>query len=220
MSHYRIEDWVDFVRGLGEVSQTAAMKGHLAAGCPECATIVARLQRTAAGLTADAARPVPEAVVARARAVFQPAQAPWATGQRLSRLLAELVFDSWSAPAPAYAGIRGSLGTRQLSYRAGDVRLDLSVEPVPKSPRLLFTGQVHGKPAGNSMTVKILCGERTVSESTTSEFGEFALESPNAIRLSLHIENLRGGFGIMVPLTPLLTAALDTPTTELPENKK
>lgn len=219
MSHFRIEDWADFVRGLGEPPRLAAMEGHLAAGCPECAQIAGRLRSTAVVLAADAARPVPEAVVARARAIFMPSQAPHPSG-RLARLLAELVFDSWSDLPLAAAGMRGMGGTRQLSYRAGDVRLDLSIEPVPKSPRLLFTGQVHGQFAGKQMTVRVVCGDRTVAESETSEFGEFALESPNAIRLSLHIENLRGGLGMIVPLSPVLNAGADSPASHVPKENQ
>ncbi|MCC6537469.1 MAG: hypothetical protein IT162_07975 [Bryobacterales bacterium] len=218
MSHFKIEDWADFVRGLGEPAHKAAMEGHLAAGCLECAGIVGRLRSASAVLAAEAARPVPETVLARARAIFSPSQAPLPSG-RLASLLAELVFDSWTTPGLVPAGVRGMSGTRQLSYRAGNLRLDLSIEPAPKSPRLLLTGQVHGRRTGNEMRVKVVCGDRTVAESATSEFGEFALEAMQHERLSLHIENLRGGLGIIVSLTPLFSAGGDPPATNSPEKK-
>ena len=70
--HYDVPEWTDFVRGLGDDAQRAAMQQHLSAGCARCGEFVATLQRFAPIASTETQYEPPEEAVRRAEALFQP----------------------------------------------------------------------------------------------------------------------------------------------------
>ena len=200
MKHYSVEQWVDLVRGVASPDAGLAMRQHLSEGCADCAATATRLRFAAETLSGDASRPVPESVIRRARAVFQPTRRP-----SLVQVIADLLFDSWTQPA--LAGVRSTAdATRQLSYRAGELRVDLSIDAVPRMAKVLLTGQLRPErgEAGRFL-VRAMSGSRALAETVTNEFGEFSLEAPASAQLSLHLEDTPGGLGVVLPLAHIIT---------------
>ena len=79
--HYDVPEWADFVRGLGDDAQRAAMRQHVSAGCARCGEFVATLQRFAPIAASEAQYEPPAEAVLGAEAVFQ----PQASTKRVSR---------------------------------------------------------------------------------------------------------------------------------------
>ena len=200
MTHYAIDQWADFSRGLLAREQFLQMQDHLHSGCPTCrhlSDFTARLTHTCAAL---AAHPVPESTLRLARAIF-PVQVH-DRPQRGNRLPVELIFDSFLAPSPV--GLRASwqVGWQGL-YRAGDCSIDLRIEPELNSSRAAVIGQVtnHVMPEfemGN-LPVCLRAGKLVVAETLSNRFGEFQLEYDQQTPLKLCIA-LRDSKFIQVPL--------------------
>jgi hypothetical protein len=100
-----------------------------------------------------------------------------------------LVFDSlWQ---PALAGVRsGAVAPRHLLYRAGEVSIELVLEPEPPSERVHITGQVSSsgskQPAFAQVPIVLHTSNAKVVEATTNPLGEFQLgfEPQEGLRIS------------------------------------
>src|SRR5207237_3771335 len=104
MTHYAMEQWVDFSRQLVNPEERDRMIDHLATGCPECSRIsslTARLVVTCGNLREIE---VPVYALRMARAIFpiRMSERP----KRGNRLPIELIFASFLVPAPA--GLRST----------------------------------------------------------------------------------------------------------------
>jgi hypothetical protein len=105
-----------------------------------------------------------------------------------------LVFDSlWQ---PALAGVRAALNSaRQVIYHAGEVRIEMRVEPEPRSERVHVAGQVSDTAKRGEgiadMPVIVSSDERTLTSALTNQFGEFhATFVPEAgLRISFGVVN-------------------------------
>ena len=201
MKHYGIEEWVDFARGLSDPAQTGEMREHLAASCSECVPVAdffRKFDETARGMEQVS---LPDRVIKAAKAIF-PVYKP-ANARALVRLTAELVYDSFLAPAPA--GLRSSwqMGWQRL-YRAGDCSLDLRIEPELRSSRTAVIGQIsnHTAPEDcmSDVPVCLKSGRLVVAETRSNQFGEFQLEYEQQGRLQLCVFLDGGTKSIQVPL--------------------
>ena len=170
----------------GEVDATAgtAISGHIAA-CAECDGVVARYRLVQGVLRADDAAEPPPALVTRAKALFagtpnpDPAPRPDVL-LPLRRVIAELVFDSGAALAPAMAGFRGT-GDRHLTYVAESVQIDLRVRPPEgREGAWRVMGQVDAEKLVPATPVDMVrAGENeAVVRATTDEHGMFDLAAP------------------------------------------
>jgi len=202
MTHFSLEDWVDFVRGVGDATARASMAAHLATGCARCTRATEMLRRTARVMTADAQIDVPEHAVRRARAVFTPERKD---PMRLPRIAARLMFDSALAPAPV--GLRAAeQPTRRALFHAGSFFIDLRFEREPGSPVLSLVGQLASRqgdatePGG--VPILLTAGKAVVARATTNRFGEFQLEYQPAPHLRLHLPVASAG-RIELPLSKL-----------------
>jgi hypothetical protein len=203
MTHYEIEQWVDFSRGLIDTAERARMTGHLASGCKACeqlSSLTTRLVVTCGNLTTIE---VPEYAVRMARAIF-PVRAP-ERPKRGNRLPIELIFDSFLAPAAVGLRSTWQVGWQGL-YRAGECSVDLRIEPELKSPRAAVIGQItnHVSPteAMGDLAITLRAGKLVVAETHSNRFGEFQMEYEQQTQLKLCI-HLRDSKLIQVPLKKL-----------------
>jgi hypothetical protein len=99
------------------------------------------------------------------------------TTRRLDEELAELLYDSYDEPA--LAGMRGSAGRRQVSYKIGELVIDCEVEG------RMLVGQVTGAPPDKPVLLDLVnaAGDRVRLD--VDARGRFValLPGPGPIRL-------------------------------------
>jgi hypothetical protein len=176
VKHYDIVDWTDYVRGLAETSLASQMRQHLDAGCEKCARTAHTLQKMVGVIAAEATLDVPELVLHNALSIFSLGRTRKVP---LTRLLAQLVFDSFRQPLPAGVRSRQRL-SRHAMYEAGDFCVDLRLENERSAGKVNLVGQVGNRKAPEStianVPVSLLSGHRVVAEAQSNEYGEFHLE--------------------------------------------
>ncbi|HLV80504.1 MAG TPA: hypothetical protein VKT32_09495 [Chthonomonadaceae bacterium] len=120
-SHIPEDRIQDFIEDRLDAKAADRVRAHLASGCRRCAQELALRTRMLSALQADRAPATPEAVLARAFALFEaPARQP----ALLERLVAALVGDS--RRQPALAGARGAAETSfKLLFEAGEATIGL-----------------------------------------------------------------------------------------------
>ena len=188
MTHFSIEGWTDFIRGLVAAPQREAMQRHLN-DCPACRRQCDLLRAVVEMAARDV--DVPPDVFARAAAIV-PRTPPLRS--LLRPLAAILQFDSFASTAAA--GVRGGeTPTRHLVFTAEECRVELLISAGGPEQLLLVTGQVSLSDSthGASAPVVLLKGKRVLQRVAANERGEFQLESPPQSGLRLRIiDNLRG----------------------------
>jgi len=123
--------------------------------------------------------------------------------QTIAPEVALLAFDSLHQPAPR--GIR-TVGAcaRQLLYKAGQILIDLRVDPAP-SGRVCIVGQVFDsarfQQGITDAPVHLLSGEDKKASTTTNQFGEFHLDLEDCKSLQLQV-GISSRKQILVPLHP------------------
>jgi hypothetical protein len=100
----------------------------------------------------------------------------------------EVLFDSFLQPL--LAGARsGSLGARQMLYRADPYQIDIQIEAKPEGDRLIVTGQLLdvSTPGIVGRDVKITLSNHrgNVVHTVSNQFGEFSGEVENTGDLEL-----------------------------------
>jgi hypothetical protein len=186
MKHFKTEEWIDYLNQVTSPKQQEAMQKHLATSCRQCKETVAlwhRIQDTAAK---EASYQPSAAHVRIAKAAFS------ATGRAVrsneKRGFVELLFDS--SMQPLLAGARsGSLGSRQMLYRADPYQIDIQIEAKPEGDRLVVTGQLLdvSTPGIVGRDVKITLSNHrgNVVHTISNQFGEFSGEVENTGDLEL-----------------------------------
>jgi hypothetical protein len=185
MTHFDITQWTDFARGVIPEQDRAAMEAHRAAGCRQCESTLSLVNQVAASMRADAASPVPADAVRWVKALAS-MQTP--SRSRLSRIVAELVFDSRLAPAAV--GVRGDdQAAHHMVYAAGAFDLALRVEQEPGAAAVTLVGQLTNREEPQAPVAKapVLVMARTavVAHTLSNRFGEFQVEYPPTPRLRL-----------------------------------
>jgi len=175
------ERLIDFLDKRLTPTFASAVAAHLSSGCRRCESNRAwyeSVKRTAAG---DESVEPPPWVLKRALKIFDEAGRTRTTvTARAGRLVAALLFDSFSRPAIAEARSVGSEG-RQLLYRAGDYSIDLQVTQVDRNSSNL-AGQILREGEFSFESVSALRLELSGASgarysSVTSDRGEFAVSS-------------------------------------------
>ena len=175
MSHFSNTQWVDFAHGLYTSNQRATMQKHLDSGCRSCGSASTLFHKLAAASAAQES-PVPDSVVHKARAIFsayQPVRLP------ITTLVANLLFDTWSAPLTA--GVRTPhCVARQTAYEAGPYLIDLRVEQERGNVRTQLTGQIADRRdpqrSMDGIAVSLFEGEELLASAHSSRFGEFQFD--------------------------------------------
>lgn len=194
MKHYSMAAWTDFIRGLTNGSDRSEMTRHLNAPCPECGRLVALL---GAVKESEAPVEVPDAMVARARAIFPKREAP-RRESAVERLVASLLFDSFASAVPRGARSTAS-SVRRLSFGAGETNVELVVD-APKGGAVTLTGTC----SATGREVHLYEKQRLLQTVNTSAFGEFHLQFEPHKGMRLVITNLPARGSVEVPLDFLL----------------
>ena len=211
MKHYKTEEWVDFVNEKVALEQSTKMQAHLKTGCQQCSQSAAlwRRVREAAGREKDVQ--VPESVLQHIRNAFVVMAQPAKKGRLFE--VPRLIFDSvWQLAA---AGVRSSTSTsRLLLYQAGNIVIEMRIEAKPSSGLVQLEGQImdtvlKGKGIAQ-VPVRLMAAEDSISETSSSQFGEFRLEYEAT-------KNLQVAFGvsakqdIFIPLDEALWSSSTKP---------
>lgn len=186
MKHFGAAEWIDFVNGVVDPSHKIAMQKHLGEGCRLCGAELARWQRIRQAAAREKDYQPPEEVIHMAKAAYS--ASGWARDHKAGKGVIELLFDSFRQPL--VAGVR-SVGsaTRRLLYTAGDLKIDLQVEPQAEGQTIVVTGQLLDlrQPGAvlRGMKVTLSNGRGRSIEATTNEFGEFREEIEDSGDLQL-----------------------------------
>lgn len=174
--HYRSEEWVDFVNENLSAEQTRAMQQHLDANCRPCSRMARTWTRVRDAAKRESRYQAPDSAVRHVRGSFSLLARP-AEQNRLVEI-PRLVFDSlWQ---PAVAGLRAaSVAPRQVLYKAGDLAIEMRMEPEPLSERISIAGQIYNTAQQGEGLADVLVVVRSntsiVAEARTNRFGEFQL---------------------------------------------
>jgi hypothetical protein len=186
MKHFKTEEWIDYVNQVTSPKQQEAMQKHLATSCKQCKGTVALWQRIQDTAAREANYQPSPAHVRIAKAAFSAAGR--AVRSNKKRGFVELLFDS--SMQPLLAGARsGSLGSRQMLYRADPYQIDIQIEAKPEGDRLVVTGQLLdvSTPGIVGRDVKITLSNHrgNVVHTISNQFGEFSGEVENTGDLEL-----------------------------------
>lgn len=188
MSHYGVEEWTDYVRGLVRDEEKQPMREHLA-GCDECTEKARLLERVTWAARSDAKLVPLDGAVRSVKAYFTVRQP---SGMRRFRPLGlEIAFDSLLLPQPA--GTRGAVATRQLVCYASDYALTVRLDQATRN--LHVDGEILSRQSGPLADVRafLLSRGEVLSQAVSGELGEFDLEAANGseLRLSVVIDEER-----------------------------
>jgi anti-sigma factor RsiW len=201
LDHFSDGDLTDYVRGLASAEQAARLREHLAI-CRTCAVAAAFYDKVSGAAFVPPA-PVPEHVVARAKALFRPAEERQTL---LRRVLAQAAFST--AGGWALEGVRSAVhaGTaKHAVYQWENFSVVLRSELQSDSVRVSLVGQIadQREPHGelDILQVRLVAGRKTVERTECNRLGEFALSFVPAERLHLEIDLPQVKVSMKVPLT-------------------
>jgi Putative zinc-finger len=199
VTHYSLEAWADFVRGLLDDGERQRMRDH-AQGCARCGDDQRRMAEVADTLSWDSkVQPRPE-IVRRAHALA--ARLPAPRPGFLRRLVAALVVDTGTQPA--LAGVRsGGRGVRQMVFNAERYQVHVQWEHAAPGGPVSLVGRVAATTEATlppGIVVQAVTPTTIAGETTTNKFGEFVLECPWDPALALHLPVVSDGVRIEVPL--------------------
>jgi hypothetical protein len=188
--HFAPGDWVDYTMQQASPERMQAMKLHLDTGCEKCVNFERLWSRVAQVASRDSSHEPPASAVRHVRNAFSIMAA--AQGAKRVPIIPRLTFDSlWQ---PAMAGVRSAHSNpRQVLYRAGQISIDMRIEPEPKSERVHISGQISNSARqgeGIAEIQVVVSGNRNVLTSEfTNLFGEFhAVFVPEAgLRVSFYL---------------------------------
>jgi hypothetical protein len=203
MKHLKVVEWNKLLRHVTSDHRRKAAPNH--SETRRNPRAAARWQKVANATDVQAGYQPAAERVRVAKAAFAIASLT-ASGRQVVRV-AQLLFDSFSHPAPA--GIRSApTRIRQLLYRAQPYQIDLQIELRQESSRLLVTGQLldisHPEMIGRDVQVTLSNRRGSVVKTVTNEFGEFRGEVENSGDLEVSFAGTGGK-----PIVILLPKALE-----------
>lgn len=166
--HISFAKMVDLAEHRLPESERAASLSHIAQ-CSQCATESAQLAKTLELIRTDKSEDAPPYLIARAVSLFgEPAVST--TPTFVERIVATLIFDSWTN-SPAF-GVRssGQAKERQLLFNTGESDLDLRVKHAGEE--WIVSGQVLGSEcsAGGYIELEGECGTAQTELNDLCEF--------------------------------------------------
>ncbi len=175
----------------GELSgEEAALVEIWLATDAQAARLLQDYQTISAVVRADRAFAVPEALIARAKAIFQPSVSCGPSLiDRLRAVVAELTFDSRAQVA--LAGVRGEAVAHQLTYQAGDLDIDLQLEPIGEGDNRCWRvlGQVSSEVMPTIVGIELISAnsDEAIARTTADEHAMFHCDLPaGAYDLCIH----------------------------------
>jgi hypothetical protein len=188
MKHFTTEEWIDFVNQVTPQKHQDAMRKHLESGCKRCLEQVAMWQKVRNAAAAEANFQPPAGAVRMVKAAY--ASARLGSEQKEASSMIEVLFDSFLQPA--VTGARSTaMGIRQMLYRADSYQIDIQIEAIPGSNRLVVTGQLMDvstpEIVGRGVQVTLSNRRGNLVHTVTNEFGEFRGEIDNSGDLELSV---------------------------------
>ena len=204
MKHFGLEAWADFARGAATADRAAAMERHLSEGCQKCSKALGLWRQVSQAAKAEAAYEPPASAVRAARAHFDFQQAPLAVSPAWAP---KLLWDSLLHAAPAgFRTAAAAEAPRQILYGAGNLRIDLTLQPQMGSEKWVLIGQVldTGQPLRSVSEVLAVLreGSQEAGRALTNRFGEFRLEFDPVKELTLSVLSQPGN-EVLIPIHPL-----------------
>jgi hypothetical protein len=203
MKHLKALEWNNLLRHVTSDHRRKATQNHSETRPnPRAAAL---WQKVANATDVEASYQPAAETVRVAKAAFAIASLS-ASGGEVVRV-AQLLFDSFSHPAPA--GIRSApTRIRQLLYRAQPYQIDLQIELRQETNRLVVTGQLldvsHPEMIGRDVHVTLSNRRGSVVKTITNQYGEFRGEVENSGDLELSFAGAGGK-----PIIILLPKALE-----------
>jgi hypothetical protein len=199
MSHFDIEQWTDYSRGMDRDIDRSAMDTHLLTGCQRCSRLVNMLGSVAAIARMDMGYEPPASTIRLAKAIYQPLKP--------ERTLARLVFDSFREPLPA--GVRTQdRQTRHALYEAGGYCVDLRLEHQRPADMATLVGQLadreHPGVDADDVRVELKTPKQILATANCNRFGEFQLDYRPAPALRLDVILGSSGRRLELPLSGLM----------------
>jgi hypothetical protein len=174
--HFAAEEWVDFVNGVLPAERNQAMQRHLDSDCRRCSKVADLWGRVRQAAKRESECHAPESAVRHVRSAFAMARPLEAKrGFEIPRL----VFDTlWQRAA---VGVRSTASTpRQVIYKAGEIAIEMLLEPEPNSERINIAGQVSSTARQGEglpdIPVVVTSPDGKIAEASTNQFGEFQLD--------------------------------------------
>ena len=192
MKRFKIEDWVDYARGVAGEERKAEMQKLLEEGNEGSQ----RLFQTAKMMT-EAAQVLgkeepPTGVVQRAISIFEQGQYKAVSRIPLSEI--RLIFDSMLEPQ--LAGVRATETLiRETTYAAGGFLMSMRMEQEGETEVMAVVGQLsHDRGATGPVSkrpVYVYQSEKLIARTITGENGEFQMEfsKGESLKLVLLVEN-------------------------------
>ena len=186
MTHFKAEQWIDFVNEVVSAKIKREMEKHLAQGCKACNQTVSIWRKVRISANGEQNFEPPTDAVRIAKAVF--ASSRLASRRRRECIWANVVFDSFLQPA--VDGARSAAaGSRQILYRADPYQIDVQIEMGSDRRTLVITGQVldlrQPELSGSDVLVVISNLHGHVVRTKTGQFGEFRNEIPDSGELEV-----------------------------------
>jgi hypothetical protein len=175
MRHLAVENLLTYIDGLTPDTDKPTVEQHLTS-CGDCSELRFELQGLVAHLQRESSCEPPVEVVQWGVELFQPVIQP-ASGSRIRKIIAALVFDTFDQPA--LAGIRRvGAPPRQLLFRAGDVDVDVKIEAMEANDRITLVGQVlsSGAKFFDNTPVKLESHGIVRYKTRTNLVGEFSFD--------------------------------------------
>jgi hypothetical protein len=200
MKHFVSEEWVDFVNNQLSAKQMEPMQRHLENGCERCSKLFETWSLVNQAAGREAQFQVPESAVRHVQNAFAIMAEPKNKASIFE--IPRLVFDSlWQ---PALAGVRsGASAPRHLLYKAGEISIELILEPELPSDRVHIAGQVSSTSAQAEafalLPVVLRTNSKKLLEAKTNRLGEFQLGfvPEDGLRISF---GSTGGKELTIPL--------------------
>lgn len=162
-----------------DATRMSEVRQHLASNTTD-AGVVREIERTLGVMRGDDSVAPPEAVMARARALFHKAvrvNAPTLT-EKLRRIVAQLTFDN--RRQPALAGYRSVAQAIVLSFAVDGVEVDLQIEPPAKreADQWRMMGQVNADRLPAGIALRDAQTGTVVREAVSETHGGFRFAAP------------------------------------------
>lgn len=186
MKHYSAAQWADFAREVVSSADRTDMQKHLEAGCRRCERAAGFWKHVAEVAKHRVEFEPPQDAVRQAKAMLGNARLEASEPAGLT--LAELVFDSMSAPLAM--GVRSEASTsRQLLFATAEHRIDLRLEPLISSDRVSIIGQIldmrNPSNVNANIAISLFSGRRLLAKTATNDLGEFEFECDLEAKLEL-----------------------------------
>jgi hypothetical protein len=179
-----------YLDGNAPEAEKAKMDAHLAvcAACSESKRQTEALERL---LHEEAGFQMPAHLVQGLKDLFPAGSQP--AKPFLAQIIASRGFDSFNEPIPA--GVRSPAAPpRQCLFRAGEIDVDVKIEPAQGNKRIILTGQVLSDSSNfvHDAVVRLESEGMVRYRTRTNQMGEFSFEVPNdAYDLSIEINGER-----------------------------